>query len=324
MATAYINERQIDYASLKGRILNGASALAVQKFDALNAHLPRHFVQAGELVIVPSNTVQESTADEAWFMQRAVEINRVLTHYTGVGDGVVRDYDLLQSVLGYSALGFGSVTSAWSTHLGEVKRTLEDIERAYAGLKSGAVDRDRFFRQREVLLKQLNNQLQGAARFGTGLRGNRSLRGILGISSKSFMQKGEIKHYAERLERMAWVSRHLRTGTFIGLALDVTVAGLEVKEACTEGRDEACQKAKFVEGGRLAGSVVGGYGGGAAGTTLGPVLCRLFLGIATKGVGKLSCGVMGGSAGAYSGGATFGDYGAEWGEWLYEDVDLWT
>lgn len=323
MATAYINERFIDYASLKSRILNGASALAMQKFDALNAHLPRPFVWAGYMVIVPSNTLRESTDDEAWLMSRAEAISRVLDRYPRVGDGVVQDYDLLQSVLGYGSLGIGSMTSAWSTHLGEVRRTLEDIERVYGQLKSGAVDRDTFFRQREVLLKQLNNQLQGAARFGTGLRGNRSLKGILGISTHSFMRKGEIKHYAERLERIARTAQHLRAGTFVGLALDVTSAGLQVKEACMEGREEECRKAQFVEGGRLAGSVAGAYGVGGFGAKIGPVVCRFFLGIATRGAGALSCGVIGGAAGGYSGGARFGDYGAEWGEELYMGVDLW-
>lgn len=323
MATAYINERFIDYASLKGRVLNGASTRAIQKFDALNAHLPRHFVEAGQLVIVPSDTVQESTADEAWFMGRAEEISRVLERNMGVGDVVVRDYDLLQSVLGYSSLGIGSMTSGWSTHLGEVRHTLEDIERAYGRFKSGAVDRKTFFRQREGLLKQLNNQLQGAARFGTGLRGNRSLRGILGISSKRFMQKGEIKHYAERLERMARVARHLRKGTFIGLTLDVTAAGLEVKEACMEGREEVCRKAQFVEGGRLTGSVVGASAGGLIGSRIGQALCSLFFGIATRGGGALTCGVIGGAAGGYSAGAVVGGYGAEWGEALYMSDEPW-
>lgn len=323
MATAYINERLIDYASLKGRILNGASALAMQKFDALNAHLPRPFVWAGYMVIVPSNTLRESTADEAWLMSRAEAISRVLDRYPRVGDVVVQDYDLLQSVLGYGSLGIGSMTSAWSTHLGEVRRTLEDIERVYGQLKSGAVDRDTFFRQREVLLKQLNNQLQGAARFGTGLRGNRSLKGILGISTQSFMRKGEIKHYAERLERIAHTAQHLRAGTFVGLALDVTSAGLQVKEACMEGREEECRKAQFVEGSKLAGSVVGASVAARIGTNLGPALCRVFLGIATKGAGGLSCAVVGGATGGYVGGKALGDGGAMWGDMLYMGVDLW-
>ncbi|KMT57003.1 hypothetical protein [Pseudomonas fildesensis] len=323
MATAYINQRLIDYVSLRAWVLNGASPLATQKFDALNAHLPRHFVTPGYMVIVPSNTLQESTADEAWLMSQAEQVSRVLDDNPHAGDLIVSDYNLLQSVLGYSSLGVGSATSAWSTHLNEVRHTLEEIEQAYVRLKSGAVDREAFFRQRQALLTQLNSQLQGAARFGTGLRNSHSLRWILGVSTKSFLHKGDIKGYAERIKGIAGVSRHLRKGTYFGLVLDVGAAGLQVKEACTVGREEECRKAQFVEGGRLVGGVGAAYLGGTIGGKVGPAMCRLFLGIATKGVGRLSCGIIGGAVVGGTGGAFFGDRGAQWGEELYMGDDLW-
>jgi hypothetical protein len=324
MLKTHINPQLIDRASLKAKYLSGASPMAVQKFDALNAHLPRLFVDAGHLIIVPSNTTLESTAEEAWQMREAQRISRALESDPHIVNITAGEYDLLQSVLGYSSLGIGSAASAWSTHLEDVRKTMEQIQQAYARHKSGAMDREGFFRQREGLLKQLNHQLQGAARLGTGLREGSSLRWMLGISTKRFMHKGEIRGYAERLERIAGMARHLRKGTYIGLALDMTVAGLEVKEACTVGREGQCRKAQFVEGGRLVGGVAGAYGGGAAGAKIAPALCRLFLGIATKGVGRLYCGVIGGAAGGYSLGTGLGGVGAELGEELYLGVDLWT
>jgi hypothetical protein len=323
MLKTHINPRLSDHASLKARYLSGASPMAVRKFDALNAHLPRLFVDAGHMIIVPSNTTLESTAEEAWMMREAQRISRALELDPYVAEITAGEYDLLQSVLGYTSLGIGSAASAWSTHLKDVRHTMEQIQQAYARYKRGGVDRETFFRQREGLLKQLNNQLQGAARLGTGLRGGSSLRWILGISTKRFLDKGEIRGYAERLERIAGVARHLRKGTYIGLALDMTVAGLEVKEACTLGREEQCRKAQFVEGGRLVGGVGGAFFGGKIGSTLGPSLCRVFLGFATKGAGALSCGVIGGGAGGYVGGKASGEHGAMWGEVLYMGVDLW-
>lgn len=323
MLKTHINPRLSDHASLKARYLSGASPMAVRKFDALNAHLPRLFVDAGHMIIVPSNTTLESTAEEAWMMREAQRISRSLELDPYVVEITAGEYDLLQSVLGYTSLGIGSAASAWSTHLKDVRQTMEQIQQAYARYKSGGVDRETFFRQREVLLKQLNNQLQGAARLGTGLRGGSSLKWILGISTKRFLDKGEIRGYAERLERMAGVARHLRKGTYIGLALDMTVAGLEVKEACTLGREEQCRKAQFVESGKLVGGVAGAYGGGMAGAKIAPALCRLFLGIATKGAGGLYCSVLGGAAGGYSAGKGLGVVGAELGEELYLGVDLW-
>lgn len=256
-------------------------------------------------------------------MREALRISRALELDPYVTEITAGEYDLLQSVLGYTSLGIGSAASAWSTHLKDVRHTMEQIQQAYARYKSGGVDRETFFRQREVLLKQLNNQLQGAARLGTGLRGGSSLKWILGISTKRFLDKGEIRGYAERLERMAGVARHLRKGTYIGLALDMTVAGLEVKEACTLGREAQCRKAQFVESGRLVGGVGGAFLGGKIGSKLGPSLCRVFLGFATKGAGALSCGVIGGAAGGYVGGKASGENGAMWGEVLYMGVDLW-
>jgi hypothetical protein len=323
MATAYINQRLIDYDSLKRRVLNGASPIAQSKFDALNVHLPGPFVRPGYMVIVPGNILNESTADEAWLMSQAEAISRVLDRDPEAGEAVVNDYDLLQSVLGYSSLGIGSATSTWSTHLNEVTRTLDEIEQAYGRLKQGTVDREEFFKQREVLLKKLNVQLHGAARFGTGLRSHGSLRRILGISTKSFLHKREIKGYAQRIERITAISRHLRKGTYIGLMLDVSAAGLQVKEACTSGREDECRKAQFVEAGKLIGGVSGAASFGAVGARAASVACNVVLGFATKGKEKLICSVIGGAAGGYAGGTVLGGYGAEWGEALYVGDDPW-
>ncbi|MBB6286503.1 hypothetical protein HDC32_001241 [Pseudomonas sp. JAI120] len=71
-------------------------------------------------------------------------------------------------------------------------QTLEDIERLHQRLKDGALDRDGFIQQRQALFRRLDLQLQGAARFGTGLQGSESLKKVLGISTNSYLHKGEI------------------------------------------------------------------------------------------------------------------------------------
>lgn len=323
MATAYINQRSIDHSSLKRWVLNGASPIAVAKFDALNAHLPTLFVRPGYMVIVPNNSHHESTADEAWLMTQAAKISQVLDRDPDAGAVLVDDYDLLQSFLGYGALGIGSATAAWNGHLNGVRRTLEQIEHSYARYKSGGLDANGFFEQRRQLLKQLNGQLKGAAQLGTGLRGNSSLRRILGISTKSYLHHGDIKGYAHRLERIAAITRHLRNGTFIGLALDTGGAGLQVKEACLAGREDECHKAQFVEGGRLVTGVAGAAFFGHMGAQVASTVCRIVLGVAIKGQGQLACAVIGGAAGGYAGGAVSGGYGAQWGEMLYVGDEPW-
>ena len=116
-------------------------------------------------------------------------------------------------------------------------QTLEDIERLHQRLKDGALDRDGFIQQRQALFRRLDLQLQGAARFGTGLQGSESLKKVLGISTNSYLHKGEIAGYAKRMREIAQMSKWLGNGTFMGIALDVGVTGLEIKEACVTGRE---------------------------------------------------------------------------------------
>lgn len=130
-------------------------------------------------------------------MRHAEEIRRGLE--ASAGAAVIDNYDLLQSFLAYGSIGVGSATSAWGRHLDEVAGTLEEIERLHQRLKGGALDRTEFARQRQALFGRLDAQLQGAARFGTGMRGNQSLKKVLGISTRSYLHNGEIAGYAQRV-----------------------------------------------------------------------------------------------------------------------------
>ncbi len=202
-------------------------------------------------------------------------------------------------------------------------QTLEEIERLHQRLKDGALDRDGFIQQRQALFRRLDLQLQGAARFGTGLQGNESLKKVLGISTKSYLHKGEIAGYAKRMREIAQMSKWLGNGTFMGIALDVGVTGLEIKEACVTGREAQCRRAKYVETGRLVGGVAGAAGAGGLGAELTRRACTIFLGVATRGSGALTCGVIGGAAGGYIGCSKGGDAGAFLGGRIIEiDGDL--
>jgi len=227
---------------------------------------------------------------------------------------------LLQSWLGYGSLGVGSTTSAWARHLDEVRQTLEEVERVYQQFKNGNLDRNTFIQQRQALFKRLDVQLQGAARFGTSLRTHTSLKKILGISTKSYLHKSEIVGYTQRIRSIAQTSRFLGKGTYVGLALDVGAAGLAIKQACMEGREGQCERAKYVETGRLVGGVTAAamVGAGTANTT--QRLC-IALRIATRGLGKLGCGIIGAAAGGLGGGIAGGAVGEGFGDVLYEAVE---
>lgn len=141
------------------------------------------------------------------------------------------------------------------------------------------------------------------------MQGNESLKKVLGISTKSYLHKGEIAGYAKRIRETAQTSKWLDRGTYVGLALDVGVAGLEIKEACVTGREAQCRRAKYVETGTFMGGVLGAAGGGVLGAELTRRACTIFLGVATRGSGALTCAIVGGAAGGYAGGNLGGDGG---------------
>lgn len=144
---------------------------------------------------------------------------------------------------------------------------------------------------------------------------------MLGISTKSYLHKSEIAGYAQRIRSIAQTSRFLGKGTYVGLALDVGVAGLAIKEGCMTGREAQCRRAQYVEGARLVGGVSGAAGGGKLGAYVGRYVCTTVLGVVTKGKGGLVCGIIGGIAGGSAGGDKLGTAAAKHGEILYETIE---
>lgn len=324
MAQSYINERATDYHSLKSRMMgNALSRPRSDHFDVLNRHLRPGLVAPGQLVIIPDSHSVSCSVEEAWLMRHAEEVRRHLELNAAAGTAVIANYDLLQSFMANASIGVGSATSAWARHLEEVAQTLEETARLHQRLKDGGLDRAAFVQHRQALFRRLEVQLQGAARLGTGLQGNESLKKVLGLSTKSYLHKGEIAGYAMRMREIAQMSKWLGKGTYVGLALDVGVAGLEIKEACVEGREAQCRRAKYVETGRLAGGVSGAALLGRLGAGAARRACTMFLGIRMKGKGELACGIIGGSAGGYVGGDGVGSAGAFLGGEIMEvDGDL--
>ncbi|NMZ18715.1 hypothetical protein HBO08_16940 [Pseudomonas rhodesiae] len=310
MAQSYINDRTTDYHSLKSRLMGSApTRQRSEHFDVLNRHLRPGLLTPGQLVIIPDPHSVSCSSEEAWLMRHAEVVRRNLDMNSSTGKALIGNYDLLQSFMTYSSIGIGSATAAWARHLNDVAQTLEEIEQLHQRLKDGALDRDAFIQQRQTLFRRLDLQLQGAARFGTGLQGHESLKKVLGISTKSYLHKGEIAGYAQRIRETAQMSKWLGKGTYLGVALDVGVAGLEIKEACVTGREAQCRRAKYVETGRLVGAVSGAGVGGKYGAAFARRACDMVLGVSLKGNARLACAIIGGAGAGYVGGSEVGDFG---------------
>jgi hypothetical protein len=169
-----------------------------------------------------------------------------------------------------------------------------------------------------VLFTKLDTQLEGIARWGTGMHNKGSIKKMLGISTKSYLHTQELRGYSERLAHIAKASKLLRAGTPVGIGLNAWSTHLEIKEACSTGREEMCRKAKYVEGSKLVLSVAGGMGGGGLGTAVLLPVCMVIFGVTTAGVGAIGCGIVAATMGGYAGGAAGEAIGEGVGKMIYE------
>lgn len=318
---AFINAQSQTYASLRAQL--GLNGIANSKFDALNSHISNSVVLAGELVIIGDVSTPLSTSEEAYLMARARDIHiGLLTNQVDADDFFLDNFELLQGMLAHGAIGAGAVSDGWSKHLAAIKTTLEEIEQAHKDyLRSGSIAaRDRFYSERALLFSKLENQLGNVASYGSGLRYQGSIKRMLGISTKRYMSTGEIAGYAQKVSGVAKAAKLIKRGVYIGVALDVASAGLDIRQACALGREDECTRAKYVNGGSLAGGLGGSAVGGSFGSMVGSAGCYFALGIVTGGPGALTCVVIGGALGGWVAGKQ-GQIGGEMiGEFLYNMV----
>ncbi|MGE7993007.1 hypothetical protein ACQKPE_18610 [Pseudomonas sp. NPDC089554] len=320
-ARSFINQQAQTYESLKADTHMNANQRA--KFDVLNAHIVNSVVFPGELVIVGDPSTPSCTAHEAFLMGKAAGIHLDIELHGGGIDGFfLENFELLQSLLSHAAMGAGAATDGWARHMDAIKKTLEQIEQLHgAHLSQGQVRaRDEFYAKRKALFVSLDEQLGKATAFGSGLRNSASIKRMLGISTKSYLETGEISKYSEKVAGVAKASNLIKKGAYIGLALDVAATGLAIQRACVLGREEECRKAKFVLGSGLVGGAGGSVAGGAVAGTAAIGLCSIVFGIPTVGTGAIACSVVGGAAGAKYYGEKGKERGEQWGEILYERV----
>lgn len=315
---AFINERPQPYSLLKLSL--SLDPHIHTKFDTLNPHIRNTVVLPGQLVIIEDRRTASCTAEEAQLMQSAENVKRALLAHSAADQFLIENYDQLKSIMADASIGIGSASSAWSKHLEGIENTLKDIDGLHKQyLSKGTLGaKDEFLVKRRALFIRLDNQLRGMARFGSGLKNAGSIKRMLGISSKSYLHQGEIRGYEQTVKRVARASELLKKGTYIGLALDVGVSALGVREACSLGREEECTQAKFVEGGKLVFGVAGAYGGGKAGALAGVIACAVVFGIPTGGAGALVCAIVGGASGGLAAGALGTSVGEFSGTRLYE------
>lgn len=322
-AYAFINERPQPYPLLKLSL--SLNPQAQTKFDMLNQHIRNVVVLPGQLVIIPDGRAASCTAEEAGLMRSAQNINQALLAHSATDQFLIKNYDVLQTIMSHAAIGIGTASSVRSKHLADIEKTLKDVDDLHKQyLRRGTTGaRDEFLVRRRALFAKLDIQLSGMARFGTGLKDEGSIKKMLGISTKSYWHHGEIRRYEETVRRVAKASQMLKKGTYIGIALDVGATALEITEACSTGREQECNRAKFVESGKLAFGIGGAAIGGEIGAGLGVFACALVFGIPTAGAGALGCAIVAGAFGGLALGGAGIEFGEHVGTRLYEVSEVY-
>ncbi len=317
-AYAFINERPQLYPLLKLSL--SLSPHTQTKFDAVNQHIRNVLVLPGQMVIIPDARTAACTAEEAQLMRSAQNIKQTLLAHSATDQFLIKNYDLLQEIMTHASTGVGSASSAWTKHLAAIEKTLHEIDALHKQYlsKGTTTAREEFLAKRRVLFAKLEGQLSGMARFGSGLKNQGSIKKMLGISTKSYWHRGEIRKYEETVKRIAKASQMLKKGTYIGIALNAGVTALEITEACSAGREQECTRAKFVEGGKLALGVGGAAYGGYAGMGFGVAVCVAVFAIPTAGASALGCAIVGGAIGGVAVGAFGSHAGEQIGTRLYE------
>lgn len=178
------------------------------KFDVLNAHIVNTVVFAGELVIVGDPGTSSCTSHEAFLMAKAVGIHRDIVFNDGGVDGfLLENFEMLQSLLAHASMGAGAASDGWARHLEAIKKTMEQIEKVHREHMSGGVFRGReeFYAKRSALFMQLGSQLDKVAAYGSGLRNHGSIKRMLQLSTKRYLNSGEISDYAQKVSATATV-----------------------------------------------------------------------------------------------------------------------
>ncbi|RJX77891.1 hypothetical protein [Pseudomonas sp. LS-2] len=323
MATPYsfINPRMQTYQGLKSSVSLAGKPLA--KFDILNAHIRDSVVLAGELVIIGDSSTQSCTTQEAYLMKKATEVHHMLLINGMEGDSyIVENYDFLQDVIDRTSIATGVVSDGWSRHLKSIESSLEEINALYKShLSSGKLqNRELFFQKRALLEANIQKQLSSVASTGSGLGRNTRIKDMLGLSTKSYSKHREIARYADTVAGVAKAATIIKRGGYIGVALDVASTSLEIREACLAGDERQCRKARYVEGGKLIGSLGGGVVGGSFGSVVSEKLCTVLLGVITRGRGVTACVAVGSGLGGWGGGEIGGLSGEKVSEVLYGEI----
>jgi hypothetical protein len=318
----HIVEQPLPRAALETLLFPQPDAAVMEKFRSLNPQLS-NYAKPGQLIVLGDPENSQCTREEALLMETAHKVDAALASMSdSEAEFMVRHYGEIESFLSQGSTSVGIGAAMFGKHLGDLKSTLLELENLHKRTfdKHGKLQGAEFFAERKQLMLRLDTSLNSLVRRGVGIPDHPKLRTALGISSRSLVHHwsragsaGGIPGYATRIDGVGKASKVIRVGGWVGVGLQAGASGIKVSETCRSGSEEACRKVRFTESGKFGGIVAGG----AAGAAIGGPLC-VAIGLGTMGVGGVACGLVLTGLGTAVLGDTFGDWGEQGAELMYE------
>lgn len=296
-----------------------------REFRSLNRHLSEQ-VKPGQMVIFSDSRNYMCRREEAQMMAAAEKVNEALKDLTDEeASFMVEHHQVIEPFLGVSSGALGVASFMVGQHMETLNNTLKELERLHIEQyrQYGNLNSPEFFAQRKRLMKKLDAGLGPLVRKMTGIPDHPKLKRALGISSRRIVHNwnkagapNQLPGYATHIEGVARSSKYIKAGGYLAIGLGATSAAMKIHEACRTGREEECRQAKFVEGSKLSGNVVGGM----MATRLAPIapMTCIALGVGTAGAGGLVCMLVVSGMLAAQMGDSGGQFGEFVGEKLYE------
>lgn len=123
-----------------------------------------------------------------------------------------------------------------------------------------------------------------------------------------------VQFFQQHINKLLSVSKSLKVGGGIFIALDGALTHEVISEACKDDSDNNCNYTRIVEGSGLAGRVAGGYIGG----TLAYSACSIGLSLFTGGSSFILCSIVAGG-GSLAGGYAIDSFAQHGAKKIYEN-----
>lgn len=308
------------------------------ELGAPQANLPRSILErlnptyqqgfkAGEIFVIGDGLSRPvCTREELIAMSAAQQAREALADLTEEeADFMMRHQAEIAGLLSDVSLAMGvsqAMMAKSLDELGSILRKIEDLHQTqfakYMHLRS-----PEFFAERKKLFKQLDTHLKATFLNKRMNLGNyEKLRRDLGISSKSLMHHwskagapGQIPGYSTHLNKLARLSKFLKAGGNVGIAVGGTGSALKIYEACQAGSSGTCRKTQFTEIGNFSVGFAGGIAGAKAGGAIAVTACWV------TGPGTPVCSLVVTGIGALAGSVGGMKLGEIIGEAIYEVFD---